>query len=429
MKKLLLIAALCLAGLARAASDDAPKPPQPRPADAPDQPVVPPTAPVTRPPVAEPPPPPVEKVFGEVNVAGVKLSGLGERQAREKLRDALLAKLDAPVTITDGAKSLLRTRRELAAGLDLDLMLEEAHGADGYVPLKLKVVRGELAAALRSWALEFRFAGRDAALLDRDGTVRVDPGEYQRELDVAATATRIAETIERDAATQKIAVVLHKSPPAVPASTFEGVTGRLGRYTTLFNPEEKDRTENMRVAAVALDGLLMPPGSVFSLNDALGERTVERGYRKARIFEDGRVTEGLGGGVSQVTGTLFNAALFGGLEIVAYRTHSRPVKYLPLGRDATVAWGQFDMKFRNDTPAPVYIRCGLEARRVVCTLYGRITPGRKVTVEVTSTQLGPQAIDAVLLRTISVRGRPVAKETIGRSHYEWKPDETPPPTR
>jgi vancomycin resistance protein YoaR len=126
--------------------------------------------------------------------------------------------------------------------------------------------------------------------------------------------------------------------------------------------------------------------------------------------------------VSQVTGTLFNTALFAGLDIVTYRTHSRPVKYLPLGRDATVSWGNFDMKFKNNTDAPVAIRYAIEGTQVVCTLYGHVPPARRVTLDVTSERLGPTEITATLMRTISEGGKVLVKQTVGHSHYDWKTD-------
>src|SRR5205807_6693206 len=120
------------------------------------------------------------------------------------------------------------------------------------------------------------------------------------------------------------------------------------------------------------------------------------GYLTAPVFVNGKLVPGIGGGVSQVTGTLFNAALLAGLQIIYYRTHAKPVPYVPIGRDATVAWRHFDMKFRNNTSAPIFISYRVSGRRLAAALYGARHPGRRVTVSVTTQRKGPRQIDARL---------------------------------
>jgi len=151
----------------------------------------------------------------------------------------------------------------------------------------------------------------------------------------------------------------------------------------------------------------------------VGERTQARGYRTTMIFQNGYKVAGIGGGVSQVTGTLFNAALLAGLEIVSYRTHSRPVSYLPLGRDATVAWGNFDMKFKNNTGGPIYIKYTIQGNRATATLFGRDAAIKKAQLQVRAQRQGPHAITAQLYRTVRHNGKVVAKERVGSSHYKW----------
>jgi vancomycin resistance protein YoaR len=168
---------------------------------------------------------------------------------------------------------------------------------------------------------------------------------------------------------------------------------------------------------------VVPPGGVFSLNETVGERTEARGYHNAVIFEEGEEKPGIGGGVSQVTGTLFNAALVAGLPFLQYQTHSRPVAYLPLGRDATVAYGEFDMRFKNDTPAPLYIAYKIGGSSLTATLYGRCTQGQTVRVEVRSHHDAERHITAQLFRYISVGGKLVKSEKLGTSVYSWKKDD------
>ncbi|MBI5830869.1 MAG: VanW family protein [Armatimonadetes bacterium] len=438
-KTAVLFLLLGLATMVRAA-DSAPAPAPapapgkatpPKPSEAPDptKPATPPsstptTPPPTTPPTTPPAPPALspDTKLGTVKVSDVDVSGLTVAAARDKLVNDLLPKLDVEVTLTDSVKSVVRTRQDLSVELDLDAMLLAATKGDAWVPLRLKVKQPELTAYLVTLKPEFSFGGRNAGIIDDGETVRVDPGEMKRELDAAATAAKVAAALAKDAATMRVQVVVTKTPQTVPATTFAGITGRLARYTTNLNPGEVDRTHNVKLASSAIDGVLIPAGITFSMNEAVGERTAARGFRVAHIFENGKIVEGLGGGVSQVTGTLFNAALFAGLEIVTYRTHSRPVRYLPIGRDATVAWGQFDMKFRNNSGAPVFVRYSLYGKELTCTLYGKTVPGRKISLQVEKTVISDTKIDAKLYRLVT-RGDTTNKEHIGNSHYDWKTDD------
>ena len=122
-----------------------------------------------------------------------------------------------------------------------------------------------------------------------------------------------------------------------------------------------------------------------------------------------------------MTGTLFNAALEAGLPIVTYRTHSRPVTYISIGRDATVAWGSFDMKFKNDTGAPIYISYKIRGNRLRATLFGK-DMGRTTKISVSSKKNGIRDISANLYRVIYKNGKFQERKKIGSSHYNWKAD-------
>jgi len=215
-------------------------------------------------------------------------------------------------------------------------------------------------------------------------------------------------------------VTLKKTPPKLTAQQLRGIDGRLGRFTTRFNPANLKRLKNIQLAVRSVDGTLLAPGEVFSLNRTIGPRTQARGFRTARVIENGKVVPGIGGGVSQVTGTLFNAVLLANLAIVEYRTHARPVQYLPVARDATLAWETLDLKFKNSTPAPVYLSYKVVGGQMVATAYGKKTPGQTVGLSVESRKLGPRKISAALYRVVKQSGKLVKKERIGRSEYNWK---------
>ncbi len=133
-----------------------------------------------------------------------------------------------------------------------------------------------------------------------------------------------------------------------------GITEQVSTFTTHY-PYAEYRNTNIGRAAEIVDGTVLKPDDLFSLNDVVGERTRENGFTEGFIISDGIFKEDLGGGVSQMATTTFNAAFFAGLEDVEHKPHSLYIDRYPVGREATVAWGSVDLRFRNDTPYGVLI--------------------------------------------------------------------------
>ena len=132
------------------------------------------------------------------------------------------------------------------------------------------------------------------------------------------------------------------------------VRQQVSTFTTYF-PYAEYRNINIGRAAEIIDGTLLKPGETFSMNDTVGERTEANGFTKGYVISDGILIQDLGGGVSQMATTLFNAMFFAGLEDVEHKPHSFYIDRYPVGREATVAWGAVDLRFRNDTPYGVLI--------------------------------------------------------------------------
>ncbi|MCW2792837.1 MAG: VanW family protein, partial [Nocardioides sp.] len=133
-----------------------------------------------------------------------------------------------------------------------------------------------------------------------------------------------------------------------------GITERVSSFTTYY-PYAEYRNTNIGRAAELVTGTVLKPGETFSLNDTVGERTRENGFTEGFIISDGIFKEDLGGGVSQMATTTFNAMFFAGLEDIEHKPHSFYIDRYPVGREATVAWGAVDLRFRNDTPHGVLI--------------------------------------------------------------------------
>lgn len=142
----------------------------------------------------------------------------------------------------------------------------------------------------------------------------------------------------------------------------------IATYTTEFGEWDIPRTKNIRLSAQAIDHKIIKSGEIFSFNDIVGDRTAEKGYEESTVFVYDQKVKGIGGGVCQVSTTLYNTALYSNLEIVERHTHKREIYYAPKGRDATVDYPKLDLKIKNNYSFDVKIRA--------------YTSGSKLTVEI-----------------------------------------------
>ncbi len=158
--------------------------------------------------------------------------------------------------------------------------------------------------------------------------------------------------------------------PRVDSELLQQISEKvIGQYTTYYNPRNKNRSHNIALAAEAIDNAVIFPGESFSFNGVVGKRTKEKGYLNAPVIVRGELSEGVGGGICQVSSTLFNAVDRAGLKIVQRYSHSRNVTYVRPGRDATVSWYGPDFVFKNGYDVPVLIRAGAGRGSVHIAVY------------------------------------------------------------
>lgn len=158
--------------------------------------------------------------------------------------------------------------------------------------------------------------------------------------------------------------------PLLTTEALRKRTQKLASFTTYFSENDGGRCANIRRAAELLDGLGVHADQTFSFNAAVGKRTRARGFREAKIIEGGKFVSGVGGGVCQVSTTLYNAALLSGMCVLSRRAHSLAVSYVPPSRDAMVSSGS-DFKFKNPYDFPVYLSVKTGKGYITATFYGK----------------------------------------------------------
>lgn len=161
-----------------------------------------------------------------------------------------------------------------------------------------------------------------------------------------------------------------KNVPDITYKYLEGEVHKRGEFTTSIASSSSSRKHNVKQALKSISGTKLTPNEKFSFNQVVGRRSVENGYREAKIIVNGEFVEGLGGGVCQVSSTLYNAVLMSGLKVIKSQKHSQRVGYVKGGFDAMVNFGSSDLVFENNTGRSVYIICKYLGDRICIEIYG-----------------------------------------------------------
>ena len=201
-------------------------------------------------------------------------------------------------------------------------------------------------------------------------------------------------------------------------------TTAIGDYST-NGGGTSNRRSNISLAVKAIHNKVLLPGETFSYNDTLGKRTKEKGYKEAGAYADGSVVQEVGGGICQVSSTLFAAVLETNLEIVQRRNHSMTVSYMPMGLDATVSWGGPDLKFKNNRKYPIKIAASYNGGKIYVEILG--ANETDTTTKVTTKATGDMSVDTYR-NVYDASGALISEEKVCSSRYRPKTTPTPIPT-
>lgn len=171
----------------------------------------------------------------------------------------------------------------------------------------------------------------------------------------------------------------------------------LGTSVTTFK-NNYNRTENIKIATNASSGVILKPGQEYSFNAIVGKRNKANGYKSAPVIVQGEMQEDLGGGVCQVSSTLYNAALKSGMEIVNVKNHTIPSSYVGMGRDATVTDSGIDFVFKNPYKHNVYIQNYVTGGSIVCQVFGSKADEQNIEIQtktISVSQATPQKVEKV----------------------------------
>ena len=255
----------------------------------------------------------------------------------------------------------------------------------------------------------------NAGIRENAGGLKLSPDQTGRRTDVANTVRQLRHRIETGHA-DPVRLLVAEEPAAIRLKDLQGINGMIAAFSTTYSEADENRAENIRIAARFLSGVLVRSGEVFSFNDRVGLRIPERGYKEAPTLTSTGVVMDWGGGVCQVSSTLYNAALLADFAVVERSAHYDPPGYVPLGQDATVADGQIDLKLKNTRDHAVYIQTEAAAGTLEVRIYSKRRQGEP-TVRIDSAEKTVQVAKTVVKQDPTLPLGQEVVESAGRNGF------------
>ena len=306
---------------------------------------------------------------------------------------ASLAKQAVILHVDEASPELITTYREMGVFPDSERIWQEAISVGqtgggweklwtkwqvkhkGYeVPLYLHINKEQAEITIRKLTSPWRIEPKDARILiSNDDKISISEDTWGSDVNLDAFWIELEkEILEKPGEPLTLNLSFISVRPRQTKSDIEAyhITGRICTFSTSFNPQRLNRTKNIALAAVDVNDCLLAPGEIFSFNKVVGPRTKERGYDEADIIMRNELVSGIGGGVCQVSSTLYNAGLLAGLEIVERYNHSMMISYVRPGLDATVSYGSKDLKFRNNSGGHLIIKCTVRGNNLSVKIFG-----------------------------------------------------------
>lgn len=269
---------------------------------------------------------------------------------------------------------------------------------------------------------EVTIPAKNATLDIDNGEIKIISAKNGLELDVEKLKTILDEKINCDINIMDdvIEVPVREQLPKVTDELISEIDGKLSTSTTSFNNGDWGRTQNLKVATGYISGTVLMPGETFSYNDTVGERRTDRGFKPGAAFSGDEVVQTIGGGVCQISTTLYQAIMKAGIPSVERTNHSMKVTYAAPSEDSTVAWGYLDYKFKNIYDSPIYIEGVMGVNTVTFNIYGDKSEMGNKTYDLVGATTGTYngVLSSIGYLITYEDGKQVSKEVVSRDNYK-----------
>lgn len=268
---------------------------------------------------------------------------------------------DAQKLLNHISKAMVENRLSETLSLDIETVEPDRIDADKFIK-------------------EYNRAPRDATVVESDGEITITPEIVGVKID-EDTARSILKANKKSS--EKYTIPAEITYPEITSEELEAqyLDTVIGSYSSDYSTSSQNRKTNIHLASSKINGITLNPGEVFSFNNVVGPRTQSTGFKIAHVYSGGKVVDGIGGGICQVSSTLYNAVVLADLEIVYRTNHTLPVSYVPLGRDATVSYGTIDFKVKNNKETPIKFEILHDGKTLTVNVYGRGKYLKDISVE------------------------------------------------
>ncbi|WP_207726836.1 VanW family protein [Anaerosolibacter carboniphilus] len=358
-----------------------------------------------------------DTIYNGVTIENVDVGSLSVLEAQKKIHEHFEKSIDQQsLELGYGDKRWNIDGKDIGFSYDYTKAVNEAYqvGRDGSyferlqkivslykVPYNLNLVpiidQSKLEGILIDIRKNIDQPSQDAKITKADGRFHITQEKVGLKVDIDRLKGLISEELKNNyrQGTVKVDIPVEVASPRITSESLSFIQELLGEYTTQFTAGNKNRTQNIALASKTINGTVLMPGEIFSFNEKVGPRTESRGYQNAPVIFKGELVDGLGGGICQVSSTIYNAILLSNLNIIERINHSIPSTYVPKGRDATVSYGVLDFKFQNILSQPIYIESYIRGNLLIVKVYGQKVDNKVVKIE--SRQ------DEVVKRTVEVK--------------------------
>lgn len=251
------------------------------------------------------------------------------------------------------------------------------------------------------------------------GNISASSATIGKELDIAATKESIYDAI-KNKDYKAIDLKVNIKEPKISTEAAKSVNTLLAEFSTKFSTNDSNRVTNIVLSAKATSDVLLMPGEEFSYNNLTGKRTKSNGYKDAPVIINGKLEQDVGGGVCQVSSTLFNSVLYSGLDVTSRRNHSLKSSYVSIGRDAMVSDGGSDFRFKNPYSHPVYIKNTVSNGVITSKIYGNASDKKNISIKVEPYTTGGLDAAKTYIEYRDSNGNVIRTQYISNSVYKNK---------
>ncbi|MGI5949572.1 VanW family protein [Peptoniphilus sp.] len=371
-----------------------------------------------------------------VKIEGIAVSNLSKDQAKDVVKKETDKRIrEHEINFTYGDKEYTYSLQRFGYTLNLDDAIEKAYevgrsdsGIKNFFQITFSPIFNKNIIAegdINRDALDNVLYDLNAKTYIKpvDSYIKVNPNG-----EVVVVKEKIGQYLDNDEFTKlieadfinkdKIELPIYKTEPNVKSDYFAGIDKLYAEFETNYSSSPKGRKENIKIASSKFNNLKVEPGQEISFNDVVGEITADKGFKTATVIVGGKSESGIGGGVCQVSTTLYNSLVMSDLEIVERHNHSRPINYVDLGTDAAVVSNYKDLKFKNNTENPILIMADANGENLSFKVFGN-SKDRDYTVKMVPQLLGVVSPNVITTYSDNIsEGQEVVKES-GAKGYSY----------